>query len=596
MNAHLRFVIIFWSIVTPAASSVAQDAGAPGPTSRDWKRLRAPSLTIIGNAPERDLRRTALEIERFRVAVRALAPATPMSSPVPMLAVVFRDDSALTPFKPRTRGKPSDNVAAYFSALPDINYIVLAPNENREFSYRVIFHEYTHFLIYRAAPRLPMWLNEGLADFYSTFNGSETDNRMIVGRPIVEYRTALRSYGGLIPFKKFLSSAALPELLRTPQAVYRFYAQSWAFTHYLLLGEKGAYRPKVRAFVSALAEGQSSDVAFAQTFGPDSEALESGLREYLDLPTMMAMQLPSVETKLDAPIEALPEIDALQVQGDLLARHGAYEEAEKRLSKAVAIDRLSIAVRLARARVLLGQERTSDAVDILEAPDLQNATDFATTFLRAEAFRGAKRYEDAIAAYGRALAVYRDSAPSYFGLSLAQQALGLKEAAANFSRCLTVNPEPGWYARRIAESQRLGLDTFVYADATSFVRQSGWQNTGSPYVMFVAAIASLRLKKTDQARAILDEIAANVDANSWQATIVGYLRGSLPAGQLLKKASPEALLTEAHAYIGIKAHIDGDQATALQHLQWVKEKGRRDYTEYGLALGEIDRIERQKNP
>ena len=103
-----------------------------------------------------------------------------------MLAVVFRDDSALTPFKPRTRGKPSDNVAAYLSALPDINYIVLAPSENREFSYRVIFHEYTHFLIYRAAPRLPMWLNEGLADFYSTFNGSETDNRMIVGRPIMD--------------------------------------------------------------------------------------------------------------------------------------------------------------------------------------------------------------------------------------------------------------------------------------------------------------------------------------------------------------------------------------------------------------------------
>ena len=87
-----------------------------------------------------------------------------------------------------------------------------------------------------------------------------------------------------------------------------------------------------------------------------------------------------------------------------------------------------------------------------------------------------------------------------------------------------------------------------------------------------------------------------MDANSWQATIVGYLRGSLPAGQFLKKASPEELLTEAHAYIGIKAHIDGDPATALQHLQWVKEKGRRDYTEYGLALGEIDRIERQKNP
>ena len=94
---------------------------------------------------------------------------------------------------------------------------------------------------------------------------------------------------------------------------------------------------------------------------------------------------------------------------------------------------------------------------------------------------------------------------------------------------------------------------------------------------------------------ILDEIAANVEAQSWQAAIADYLRGSLPIDRFLKKASPDELLTEAHAYIGIKAHIDGDQATALQHLHWVKEKGRRNYTEYGLALGELDRISRETN-
>jgi tetratricopeptide (TPR) repeat protein len=511
-----------------------------------------------------------------------------------MVAVVFRDDNAMTPFKPRNRGKPVDHVAAYFAALPDINYIVLAPNDDREFTYRVIFHEYTHFLVYRAAPRLPMWLNEGLADFYSTFNGSETDNRMILGRPIVAYRTTLRSEGGLIPFKKFLSSDALPELLKTPQAMRRYYAQSWALTHYLLLGEHGALRPKVKALASELQSGQSTDLAFAHVFGSEFDALERGLRAYLDLPTMVALQLPSVEMQLDMPIEPLSELEALQLQGDLLTRQGAYDEADKRLNKATEIDRLSIPVRLSRARVLLGREQTADAVDILESPDLENAADFATTFLRAEAFRVAKRYDDAIAAYQRGLATFPDSAPSYFGLSLSQQAIGKREAAANFSRCLTASPQPSWYFRRIMETQRLGLDTFVYADATSFVRQSGWQSTGSAYAMFVAALNSLRHNKNEQAKEILDEIGANVDPKSWQATIVEYLRGHLTVDAFLKKADPEALLTEAHAYIGIKAHIEGDRATALQHLQWVRDKGRRDYTEYGLALGELDRLEREK--
>jgi len=130
-------------------------------------------------------------------------------------------------------------------------------------------------------------------------------------------------------------------------------------------------------------------------------------------------------------------------------------------------------------------------------------------------------------------------------------------------------------------------------DAANYVRQAGWQDSASPYAMYIAALASMRDKNADQVRKILDEIAANVDARSWQATIVEYLGGRLSAETFLKKASPEELLTEAHAYIGIKSHIDGDRATALQHLQWVKEKGRRDYTEYGLALGELDRIERE---
>ena len=129
-RAPVWAVIVVIVTVVSAALLPAQ-AGTPGPKSRDWKRLKTPSLTVIGNASDRDLRRTAQEIERFRAAILALAPSTPMSSPVPMLAVVFRDDQSLTPFKPRSRGKPSDNVAAYFAALPDINYIVLAPNENR---------------------------------------------------------------------------------------------------------------------------------------------------------------------------------------------------------------------------------------------------------------------------------------------------------------------------------------------------------------------------------------------------------------------------------------------------------------------------------
>jgi Protein of unknown function (DUF1570) len=286
--------VLLQLVVSILAQSGGPERAAPAVTSRDWRRLQTPNLLVVGNARAEDLRRTAEEIERFRQAIRALSPNLPMDSPVPMVAVVFRDDHEVTPFKPRNRGKPVDNVAAYFAALPDINYIVLAPSDNREFTYRVIFHEYTHFLVNRSSRRLPMWLNEGLAEFYSTFNGSERDSRMIVGRPIPAHRMLLREAGGLIPLKKFLDSTALPALLRDPRSTQRFYAESWALTHYLLLGDARIHQPKLRAFIAAMQTGESSDRALAKAFGDNVEALHAGFLSYLNRATMPAVQLPQV--------------------------------------------------------------------------------------------------------------------------------------------------------------------------------------------------------------------------------------------------------------------------------------------------------------
>jgi tetratricopeptide (TPR) repeat protein len=576
-------------------------AQAPVPTSpavaqksRDWKRLEAPDLLVVGNARAADLRRTAEEIERFRATIRMLFPRLPMTSPVPTVAVVFSDDNALRPYKPRYRGKPRDNVAAYFSALPDINYIVLAPSSSREFTYRVIFHEYTHFLVSRSSPRLPRWLNEGLAEFYSTFNGADRDSRTVLGGPIPGHTAVLREPGGVIPLKKFLDPNSLSEFLRDESTTQRFYAESWAMTHYLVLGDNGKHQPRLRDYMAALQAGEAMDGAFTRIFGEDLAPLQSGLRDHIHNVTIPVLFLKALDVKTTGAVEPMDETEAQQLQADLLLRIGASDEARKPLERALALDPQHIPSRLSHARLLMADDKADAALELLSAPELQDATDFATAFLRAEVLRAARRYDDSVPAYERALAAHRYSAPAYYGLTLSQLALGLPEAVVSFARCRAVLPDPLWFHSRVYDAQRIGRDTYTISDATSYVEQQGWHDTSSPYVMYVAALTAMRQQKPERANALLDEISSHVGPKSWQATIVEYLRGHLTVDAFLKRADPEALLTEAHAYIGIKAHIDGDRATALQHLQWVKDKGRRDYTEYGLALGELDRLEREK--
>ena len=64
-------------------------------------------------------------------------------------------------------------VAGYFIPLPEEHRIVMSGTGRREFTFYVIFHEYTHLLVDQNVRRLPLWLHEGLAEFYSTFSGSE---------------------------------------------------------------------------------------------------------------------------------------------------------------------------------------------------------------------------------------------------------------------------------------------------------------------------------------------------------------------------------------------------------------------------------------
>ena len=567
----------------------------PAPLSRDWKRITTPSLTVVGTAQENDLRRVAVEIERFRGALRSMIPTLKLDSPTPTVVVVFRDDEAFRPFKPRVRGKINDNVAGYFMGRSHVNYIVMAPTAQREFTSRVIFHEYTHYLINLNFKRLPLWLNEGLAEFYSTFSGSDRDGRTIIGRPIdAHIATMMRMTP--IPLATFTRPETAAELYQDPDRTRLLYSESWGLVHYLLIGNNGARRPQLGRFIAAVERGAAAATAFVEIFGPDLGVLDRELRAHVTNFRLDALQLQpeALQSKLAA--SRLPEAEARHVQGDLLVQTGAPELADQHLSAAVTVDPGYGPALLSLAMLRLQQERFADALRILEAPVFDASANPAVHFVRAEALRWSDRHEDAVAAYRRAIALQPAMPYAYFGLSLSQLAMGDKAAAADsFTRCTTLSPTHEWFRSRIMAAMRLAVDDFVVSDAKSYIQSVGWSED-VVYVMLPAVIVTLRTGQNDAAAGVLAEVEKQVKPNSWQAALVAFFRGQLSGDALIVKAArDDALLTEAHAYVGILESIAGNRETALKHLEWVKEKGRKDYIEYGFALGELRRL-RQSPP
>jgi len=87
-----------------------------------------------------------------------------------------------------------------------------------------------------------------------------------------------------------------------------------------------------------------------------------------------------------------------------------------------------------------------------------------------------------------------------------------------------------------------------------------------------------------------DATAAVVDPKSWTANVLAFLQEKLDSAQFLARADENGERTEAHTYIGFRDLEAGRTKEALEHFQWVKERGSRNYVEYPLALGELKRL------
>jgi Flp pilus assembly protein TadD len=152
----------------------------------------------------------------------------------------------------------------------------------------VAMHEFTHFLLAHSGVSLPLWLNEGLADFYSTFEVS--GRRVTLGGPVDGRLSILRSHT-VLPLESLFQVSPGSSYYSDPELMAVFYSESWAVTHMLMVAP--AYSEHFPDFVRALKEGRGSADALRTAFGKTPVEAQADLRAYLD-----AQHLPTLELKL----------------------------------------------------------------------------------------------------------------------------------------------------------------------------------------------------------------------------------------------------------------------------------------------------------
>ena len=280
------------------AAAVVIALAVAAPASAAWRRVDSANFIVVGDASVRELRATAQKFEAFREVLQRVMPAVTSSSPVPTVVVVFANDEAFTPFKPTYQGK-SKFVSGYAMPGTDVSYIAMVNGVEGD---RVIFHEYTHMVVANAVARVPVWLNEGLAEFYSTFALMDGGKRAAIGRPIDNHLLLLNG-SVRVSLVELLKADHTSPLYNEDSRVNDFYAESWALTHMLLMGQPPRVK-ELSAYLEQVNNGVDEKQAWEQIFG--TSRTETDFRRYVTRPTMSYGMIDFSEKVAAAPIAETP--------------------------------------------------------------------------------------------------------------------------------------------------------------------------------------------------------------------------------------------------------------------------------------------------
>jgi len=357
---HYLWVVCLLAVAAPASA-------AP------WHRIDTPNFIVVGDVSARELRATATKFEGFHEALRRVLPSATMRSPVPTVVIVFPNDGAFVPFKPQYQGKPKP-VAGYAAPGLDLSYIAMI--SAGEVSDRVIFHEYTHMILANAIAGVPLWLNEGLAEFYSTFALMDDGKRAQIGRPIAEHLQLLS--GSLrVPLGDLLKVHSASPLYNEASRLGDFYAESWALTHMLLNGQPSRVN-ELADYLRRLGDGASEMQAWEQVFG--TARTDGELRQYLRRTTFTTVVIDFAEKVAAVPIteSALSAADAAGFLAQLQLRNLGPDAAAKILEPALTQEPASATANVAMARIDLARHDPARAATRVLA--LGPGNDWFTTY------------------------------------------------------------------------------------------------------------------------------------------------------------------------------------------------------------------------
>lgn len=235
--------------------------------SDQWIKLQTPHFELYTTAGEKKGREAVLYFEQVRSFFMEASPSK-RAPEFPVRIVAFKSENQYKPYR------LSEAAFAYYMSGRTRDYIVMQDIASEH--YPAAIHEYTHLIIQHAHLKLPIWLNEGWADFYSSL--APKGNKVVLGQ-LIPGRVQTLLTQKWIPLNVLFTVDHNSPLYNERNRAGVFYSQSWLLMHMLYLSPD--YRSNFTKFVLAIANGQDSAAAFDSIYGKSIKDVTNDLNGYI---------------------------------------------------------------------------------------------------------------------------------------------------------------------------------------------------------------------------------------------------------------------------------------------------------------------------
>ncbi|MBV8517076.1 MAG: DUF1570 domain-containing protein [Acidobacteria bacterium] len=312
-----------------------------------WLRARSPHFVVISSASETRTRNIVTDLETLAEVLTQTSTRFQRAT-TPTTVFVFANRAESQPYFDLLLGRESSPATGVY-VHHDAGGTMFIDTAQRRFT-RTAIHELIHDLLRQGDAVPPLWIEEGMAEYFSTAH-IEKDG-VVAGFPISEH-VALLQRMQLRPIEEMFATKSDSDAAASTY----FYAESWAAVDWLMQQNADAFY----AFLHDLELGIDTGVALEAHYGKSLDDLRRALRGSSRDGEMVRLRGSIGDPAVDvAPLDRA----SLLCELGMFLQHveGAEKDAERHLRAA-----LDENPRHARALAALGDFEAAIAADPIDA-------------------------------------------------------------------------------------------------------------------------------------------------------------------------------------------------------------------------------------